>query len=296
MNNKLNNMINEFMANTDAKDEKELNEQLQKFIEKYNKGEIEYENTPLDDAYEILEQAENAKTKKEAIRLAKKAYEVSSECFNAIIFQCYLEENCKKRMELLDEGLEFEKNRLTKEKYFDKEKIGNFYGIFETRPYIEGLVTKIDFLLDEGKLRQACDICKEILRLNNNDNTGTRYLLMAIYAALEEEKEMLKLYKKYPEENLEMLFPLFALYYKLGVEEKAKEYLERIDKCNPNFVKFFIGTIKENKDIMPGYHAKGDSSEVFMCVEKYLFLLITMPRLKEYVLESLTKNKKNKKK
>lgn len=42
MNNKLNNMINDFMANSDAKDMKELNEQLQEFIKKYNAGEIEY--------------------------------------------------------------------------------------------------------------------------------------------------------------------------------------------------------------------------------------------------------------
>ena len=43
MNNKLNNMINEFLANTDAKNEKELNEKLQEFIQKYNNGEIDYE-------------------------------------------------------------------------------------------------------------------------------------------------------------------------------------------------------------------------------------------------------------
>lgn len=55
---------------------------------------------------------------------------------------------------------------------------------------------------------------------------------------------MLKLYNKYPEEDLEMLFPLFALYYKLGNDKKAKEYLEKVDKCNSNFVKFFRGIIK----------------------------------------------------
>ncbi len=32
MDNKLNNMINEFLANTDAKNEKELNQKLQEFI------------------------------------------------------------------------------------------------------------------------------------------------------------------------------------------------------------------------------------------------------------------------
>lgn len=191
-------------------------------------------------------------------------------------------------------ALNLKKNRLTKENYFDKENIGHFYGIFETRPYIRGLVTKIEYLLEEGKLRQACNICNEVLKLNNNDNLGARYLLMAIYGVLEEEKEMLKLYKKYPEENLEMLFPLFAIYYKNGNDKKALEYLNRIDKCNSNFVKLFKGTIKESKKVNPGYYSRGDSSEIFMYLERYDYLLITMPRLHEYIIENLMKNKKNK--
>ena len=295
MDNKFNNMLQEFLKNNNVKDIDEANEKLQEFIKMYNNDEIEYKNTPLDDAYEILEEAQNARNEKEAIKLAKKAYEKSSECFDAILFQCDLEENGIKRMKLLDDGLEFEKNRLTKEKYFDKENIGHFYGIFETRPYIRGLVIKIEYLLEEGKLRQAANVCKEVLRLNENDNLGARYLLMAIYATLEEEKDMLDLYKKYPEEDLEMLFPLFAIYYKTGNDKKAKDYLNRIDKCNSNFVKYFKGIIKQSEKVRPGYYSRGDSSETFMYLERYDYLLITMPRLHEYVIENLIKSKKNKK-
>lgn len=294
MNNKFNNMLQDFLKNNNVENIDEANEKLQEFIKMYNSGEIEYKNTPLDDAYEILEEAQYAKNEKEAIRLAKKAYEKSAECFDALLFQCDLEENGIKRMKLLNDGLEFEKNRLTKENYFDKENIGQFYGVFETRPYIRGLVTKIEYLLEEGKLRQACNICNEVLRLNNNDNLGARYLLMAIYGVLEEEKDMLELYKRYPEENLEMLFPLFAIYYKSGNDKKALEHLNRIDKCNSNFVKFFKGTIKESKKVNPGYYSRGDSSEIFMYLERYDYLLITMPRLHEYIIENLMKNKKDK--
>ena len=289
MDNKFNNMLQEFLKNNNVKSIDEANEKIQEFIEKYNNNEIEYENTPLDDAYEILEEAQYAANEKAAIKLAKKAYEMSPECFDAILFQCDLEKNAKKRMKLLNEGLEFEKNRLTKQKYFDKENIGIFYGIFETRPYIRGLVIKAEYLLEEGKLRQAANICKEVLTLNENDNLGARYLLMAIYATLEEEKDMLDLYKKYPEEDLEMLFPLFALYYKIGNDKKAKEYLNRIDKCNSNFVKYFKGTIKQSEKVKPGYYSRGDSSEIFMYLERYDYLLITMPRLHEYVIENFKK-------
>ena len=291
MNNKLNNMINDFLANTDAKDENELNEKLQEFIKKYNAGEMDYENTILDEAYELLEKAENTKSKTQAIKYAKEAYETCPDCFDAILFQVHLEDNPLKRWKLLDEGLEAEKNRLTKEKYFDKENIGHFYGIFETRPYIRGLYAKADYLILDGKIKQARDVCKEILRLNENDNTGARYLLMAIYAYFEEENDMLKLYKKYPEENLEMLFPLFILYYKQGNDKKAKEYLDRINKANPHFIKFFKGTMKENTDIPYRHYAKGDSSEVIMYFREYDFLVETIPTINYYILEN-SKNKK----
>ena len=292
MDNKFNNMLQEFLEKNNVKDINDANEKLQEFIKMYNNGEIEYKNTPFDEAYEILEEAQYTKNEKEAIKLAKKAYKKSSDCFDAILFQCDLEENVIKRMKLLNDGLEFEKNRLTNEKYFDKENIGHFYGIFETRPYIRGLSIKAEYLLEEGKLRQAANICKEVLRLNENDNLGIRYLLMAIYATLEEEKSMLDLYKKYPEEDLEMLFPLFAIYYKSGNDKKALEYLKRIDKCNSNFVKYFNGTIKQSKKVSSGYYSRGDSSEIFMYLDRYIYLLITMPKLNEYIIENLIKNKK----
>lgn len=287
MNNKLNNMLQNFLENNDISDEKEINKKLQEFMMKYNNGEIEYENTPLDDANELLEKAENAKTEKEAIKLAKKAYEICPACFDAILFQVDFEEDSLKRSTLLNEGLEKEKARLKKEGFFDKDSIGHFYGIFETRPYMRGLYTKADDLTTEGKIKQARDVCKEIIRLNENDNTGSRYLLMAIYAYLEEEKPMLELYKKYEEEALEMLFPIFVLYYKLGNDKKAKEYLKRINKANPNLVKVLKGQkVNPNSKTPAGYYQKGDVSEVLMYLNKYFFLINTIPTVEDYILKN----------
>ncbi len=289
MNNKLNNMINDFLAHTDAKNEKELNEQLQEFIQKYNAGKIEYENTPLDDAYELLEKAKNAKSKSQAIKYAKKAYDLCPACFEAILFQTDLEDDPLKKWELLEEGLKVEKKRLEEEGYFKKDNIGHFYTIFETRPYIKGLYVKADTLILDGKIRQAIDVCKEILRLNESDNTGARYLLMAMYALLEEENELLKLYRKYSEENLEVLYPLFILYYKLGKDKIAKEYFQKICKANPDFIKLYKGTLKETKEITEGYYSIGDISEIIMYLNHYDFLLKTVPTLDYYILENINK-------
>ena len=292
MDNKMNNMIKEFLENTDAKNEEELNKALGKFFEQYNNGEIDYENTPLDEAYELLEEAENAKTIKDAKRLAKKAFETSNACFDAKLFLADIEDNSIKSRKILNEGLEFEKKRLEQEDYFDKENIGHFYGIFETRPYIRGLYTKARNLSNEGKYKKAIEVCKEILRLNENDNTGARYLLMALYAVIEDEKAMLDLYKKYNEEiNLEMLFPLFVLYYKKEDDGNAKKYLDMINKNNKHFIKFFKETIKLEEDSMPGYYSRGNASEVLMYMREYFFLVCTLSNIDDYIIENTKKSK-----
>ena len=289
MNKNLQKKIMDILHNPAISDE-EAEKQIQAIMSEFGIDEEEFIDTPTTNAYNLLEKAENAKTKVQAIKLAKEAYKTSNECFDAILFQVDLEDDSVQRLSLLNEGLEIEKKRLEKEEYFTKDNIGSFYGMLETRPYIRGLYTKAHLLLEDGKIRLAKDVCEEIIILNNNDNTGARYLLMAIYAYLEEEKELLKLYKKYPEENLEILYPLFSLYYKLEDNKKAKEYLDRINKANPNFIKYFKGTIKE--DNAPyGYYSIGSPSEVFMYMDSYMFLVDSTPNIGNFIISNSKKKK-----
>lgn len=292
MNNKLNNMLNDFFENTDGLNDEEMDKALQDFMMKYNKGELEYTDTALDNAYELLSEAEDASSKSEALKLAKEAYKVSPECFDAILFQVELEDDFFRAEEFLNEGLKKEKERLQKQNYFQKNNIGRFYGIFETRPYINGLSVKAHQLAVGGKYKLAIDTSKEVLRLNSSDNTGIRYLLMALYAMLEDEKELISLSKKFPENNLSMLFPTMILYYKKGEYEKAREYLVKINELNPNLVKILKGKLKANPNEIDGYYRVGDSSEVFMYFEDYMFLLLATPSLGEFVLKYSKPKKK----
>lgn len=138
--------------------------------------------------------------------------------------------------------------------------------------------------------KKHIDMCPDcfdaiLFQVHLEDNTRKRMAL------LEEENDMLKLYKKYPEENLEMLFPLFIFYYKQGDDKKAKEYLDRINRANPDFIKFFKGTMKENTKVPDGYYSKGDSSEVIMYFRQYDFLVVTIPTIDYYILENIKKKK-----
>jgi len=84
----------------------------------------------------------------------------------------------------------------------------------------------------------------------------------------------------------------FAIYYKLGKDKEAKKLLERINKANPHFIKFFKGTIKRNENIPYRHYSIGDSSEVIMYFEQYNFLVMTLPSIDEFILENSKKSKK----
>lgn len=285
-NDEWNEMLQEYLVSQGITDEEDLEDLMELLGNNYDDEYFEkIKDTPLAEAYEILEKATRCKSKNKAIKLAKQAYQKSNECFDAIIFLSQSETNSLKSEKILNDGLEKERKRLEDQRYFDKENIGHFYGIFETRPYIRGLYTKAINCLYFGKFKAAIATCNEILWLNENDNTGARYLLMAAYAIIEDEKEMLKLYKKYNEECLEMLFPLMCLYYKIDDYKKAKEYLNKINKANPNLKKFLTGEEKIDESCEQHYYRKGEMSEVVMYYENYSFLLDIVCSIEDFILE-----------
>ena len=132
-----------------------------------------------------------------------------------------------------------------------------------------------------GMIKRSIDVAREVIRLNENDNTGVRYLLMGLYAYLEDEVNMKKLYNKYREENVLILTPFMIYYYKQGKYEEAVKYLERIKRVNKNFVSFFQNEYDIN---LPDGYMFGDVSEVQTVVSELDFLFITVTRIEDFIL------------
>lgn len=244
----------------------------------------------IDKSYEYLEKLQSCSIleKTKAKKYAAKAVELNPrlELDTTIILSQY-EKSPLNVEKILDEAVKKEEKYLKKEGFFTDDYIGIFYGVVETRPYLRGLYQKAKFYILEGKISLAKEICLEILRLNENDNMGARYLLMAIYAYFEDEKEMLTLYKKYKQETFEMLYPLFALYYKLGNDKKAKDYLKKIHENNSHFIEYVKDTIKKEKGVPEGCYAIGCASEILMYFDEFEFLTNTMLLSDDYILENI---------
>lgn len=275
--------VEKFMAERNPKNIDEANEMLQEFVKLYNDNELNYEDSPAVQAYELVERANDAKSKKERVKLAKKALEIYPDCLEAKLILVFENDSHIIIFKELAAIIEEEKNRLKKEGFFSKNNIGNFYVIFETRPYITALYTLACLYASAGMINRAIEVSKEILRLNKSDNTGTRYLLMGLYAYKEEINNMNKLFGVYREECLFMLFPYLVYYFKQGNMAKALSYLDRIKKVNKNFVKYF----KDEMDIepnMPDIYSPGDMSEVEAVMEELEFLFLSTPGITELIL------------
>ncbi len=213
------------------------------------------------DADYYLELAESAETQKTALKYAKKAVELEPDNVDAL--SAVIELSCntpekldEKYAELIDET---EKN-LKKQGFFDSENIGDFWLIFETRPYMRLLEKYAANFVECGQMRLAIPVFEKMLELCTNDNLGVRYSLMHIYAYLEDEESALKLYKKYPEDGTQILLPLSILYYKLGDYRKANQYLKKLSNVNKDTAMFFSNIsedrlMKTIENMSPhGYH------------------------------------------
>ena len=236
----------------------------------------------LEKAYKWLDKVDSAKSEKEEIKYIHKALEEYPDFFEAKIMLAAYEDNPLKAMLVIEDALKGERELLKKNGFFNKDHIGEFSLILETKPYIHGMYNLACFYAGLGMINKAIDLAREILRLDNRDGSGARYLLMGLYAYMEDESNLKKLYQKYPEESLSMLVPFFVYYYKQTNFKEAKRYLDKIVKCNKHFNHIFDDA---DVNMLDGYIV-GEISEVEMVATELSFLLNTVPGLEDFVLDN----------
>lgn len=265
-------------GNIEISGEDELNQALKTFMSQYQPN-----NDDVETADDYLELAESADTKKEALKYAKKAAELEPDNLDAaamvIELSCTSSEKLSEKYKnLIDET----EDKLKEQGYFEDDNIGEFWLIFETRPYMRLLEKYASHFVECGQMRLAISVYEKMLELCTNDNLGVRYTLMHLYIYLEDEQSALELYEKYPEESTQFLLPLSILYYKLGDLRKSNQYLKKLIEVNEDTRKFFNslidGSLMESVGDMTPYGYRPFTIEDFVieCKENY-FLFSSMP-------------------
>ena len=188
---------------------------------------------------DFLYLSEMAPIEKEARRLVKKALELEPDNVDAMVALAQLNAHSLNDLEKeYCKIIEIGKKKLEEDGFMNIGSIGDFWFIHETRPFMRLLYEYTELLTSLSKMRLAAKHCEYMLYLCENDNLGARYRLMHIWAYLEEQEKAEKLLNKYEEDSAMFLLPASILYYKLGDETKAKEFLKKLYRSNKDLKAF----------------------------------------------------------
>lgn len=247
--------IHQFLAKKapqGPKDEDELQQLMNEFFAQYNETiQNTDEEIPMD-VYDYLDMADRAATKRKKKEYLAQAAALEPDNMDVKLAQA--EVDAKSPLDLiavLPPLIQDAQTYLKDKKIYNSSK-GDFWLVFETRPYMRLLQHYMMSLIECGVTNRAIQIGEEMLRLNKNDNQGIRFMLIPLYAQSGNEMKALKLYKQYSEEKdrPSYLLPLALLYFKLGEWDKAKSYLETLKQTCPGTKKFLHAVKTENEYVL----------------------------------------------
>lgn len=289
----------EFLSKLEPADEDELEDLFLQFMDEHNGGIASGHMKQIpEDAFDFLELAENAKTKKDKLKYISQALELEPGNLDALVMQASVDAKGIDQFYDLLQPILLEGERQMREQGYFEHDMGDFWLIHETRPYMRVREESFSALIELGRMKKAVEDGEELLKLCTNDNLGIRYRLMHLYAYLEDAEDAVQLHKRYDDyDETQMLLPLSVLYYKLGDLEAAGGYLSRLAKRNKDAKRFFSAATKDQLDeyyeeLTPYGYRAASIGELLYCVIENEFLYDAVPYFYSWADSQLRPKKK----
>ncbi|MHB8674778.1 MAG: hypothetical protein ACYDAK_14010 [Candidatus Limnocylindrales bacterium] len=225
--------------------------------------------TPLEKAQDVMYQAWESPMRRDKVRLAKKALDLSPDCADAYVLLA--EETAhgpKEAADLYAKGVAAGERALGKETF--EEDVGHFWGAIETRPYMRARFGLAEALWAMGKQHEAIEHAWDLLRLNPGDNQGVRYVLLTWLLESDDEVGVRKLLDLYPEDAAALWLYARALYAFRTEHDTARSrsLLAEAIEGNPYVPDYLLG-----KKRLPAYGPEmvslgGESEAVYCAIEQ----------------------------
>ncbi|WCK55215.1 SEC-C metal-binding domain-containing protein [Aneurinibacillus sp. Ricciae_BoGa-3] len=167
---------------------------------------------------------------------------------------------------------------------FFQENKGHFWGLIETRPYMQSKAGYANCLLYMGNTKEAIQQCKELLELNPNDNQGIRYLLLKIYMEENKYDAALKLIDAYEEDETAIFNynRILIEYGKNGITRKLTSLLQDAVEQNPHVVDYILGK-KRIPEEVPEFIGFGDKTDAVSYAQEHVMLWWENPELMNWL-------------
>lgn len=220
--------------------------------------------TPLEQAQELMYQAQGVAWSRERVRLARQALTISPDCADAYVLLA--EETArgpKEAAELYAQGVAAGERALGEDAF--QEDVGQFWGLIETRPYMRARLGLAHALWALNRRQEAIAHLWDLLRLNPGDNQGVRYLLLN-WLLESGDDQIDKLVAQYPDDAAATWLYGRALhaFRTEGDTPRARQLRTDAEKGNPHVPAYLLGRQRLPRRL-PEYIGFGDKNEAIVC-------------------------------
>ena len=247
--------------------EAEVNVFLQNLI---SAGELPQRTaqSPLEKAQELIYDAWEMQNKRDRVKLARQALEISPDCADAyVILAEDTAWNIEEALKLYQAGVEAGERALGAKSF--TENLGYFWGILKTRPYMRARAGLAQCLWELGKHKEAIEHYQDMLRLNPGDNQGIRYLLAACLLEMGDIEALEQLLGQYDEPTAAWLYTgALVTFLQHGDSPESQQRLIEALEHNPYVAPYLLGKKRLPKRL-PDYMGFGDKNEAVIYAAEF---------------------------
>jgi tetratricopeptide (TPR) repeat protein len=268
-------VMEEFMADLQRSLEKgdfENEEQMQAFVQENLAGagrEKREPATPLEQAQSLVAEAYSARGRRQ-VQLVHQALELSPDCADAYTLLAERSVDPDKQLEYYMQAVKAAERTLDPELF--RTQSGHFWAIVETRPYMRARFGLAGCLERSGRLDEAVEHYRELLRLNPNDNQGVRFSLWPCLLLLDREEELDALLRRYQDDEGSCLWDYtraLLTFRQQGDGPLARRELRRALANNESAARYLLGEEPRAKPAPTEEDIEADE-EALACAESLM--------------------------
>lgn len=218
--------------------------------------------------FECMELGLQTQDRETAWAAAKRALELRPDSLEALNLLADTELRLPQKIELLEQAVEQGEAQLGEA--FFKEHAGHFWGLMETRPYMQALASLAQAYADNKQRDKAITCYRRCLDLNPNDNQAIRYVLLPLYLEAQQLTQAEALMDEYADDQSAFMLYSRALlcYMREGDSVRARELKKAAIAYNKHVPKLLAGHSKMPKQL-PNFFGLGDKNEAVLMVDTH---------------------------
>lgn len=186
----------------------------------------------LQKAQELCFDAFDARSPKQAEKLARQALKICPDCADAYNILAEAAGNVTEGLAFNEAGVAAGRRALAEE-WDNLVENDAFWGYMPSRPFLRAMQGQADCLWGIGRRDEGLATYLEMLQLNPNDNQGIRDVVVPMLIEMNRDAEALQILKQFNEDSCFALFDRALLEFrKSGDGEKSRKALRKATKSN----------------------------------------------------------------